>query len=90
MTGFISQKHKYKKNKYNIMSEILKKKLPTDLVRLIQSYLLPSIFDIYISRIELNNEIKNIVLDFKKENEIYDFYMNYYRGDVYISTMFLN
>ena len=80
----------YKKHKYNIMSEILKKKLPTDLVRLIQSFLMPSIFDTYVSKIELNNEIKKTILDFKKENELYDFYMNYYRGDIYISTMFLN
>ena len=72
------------------MSEILKKKLPTDLVRLIQSFLMPSIFDTYVSKIELNNEIKKTILDFKKENELYDFYMNYYRGDIYISTMFLN
>jgi hypothetical protein len=72
------------------MSEILKKKLPTDLVRLIQSYLLPSIFDTYTSKILLNDEIKKTILDFKKENELYDFYMNYYRGDIYISTMFLH
>jgi len=42
------------------MSEILKKKLPTDLVRLIQSYLMPSIFDTHASKILLNDEIDEL------------------------------
>lgn len=62
------------------MSEILKNYLPKDLVRLIQSYLLPNIFDIYAGKIEINNEIKNIyeVCPFIEEQYLYDFYINYY------------
>jgi len=45
--------------KIKYMSEILKNHLPKDLVRLIQSYLLPNIFDIYAGKIEINDEIRN-------------------------------
>ena len=72
------------------MSEILKNYLPKDLVRLIQSYLLPNIFDIYSGKIEINNEIRNHYLNYKREDELYDFYINYYRGDTCISTYLLN
>jgi hypothetical protein len=48
---------------------------------------MPSIFNTYAGKIEICNEIKQICLDFKVENELYDFYMNYYRGDIYINTI---
>lgn len=70
------------------MSEILKNYLPKDLVRLIQSYLLPNIFDIYAGKIEINNEIRNYYIT--KEDELYNFYINYYRGETYISAYLLN
>jgi len=71
------------------MSEILHNHLPKDLVRLCQSYLLPSIFDTYTAKIEVGEEIRNMALDCKKENELYDFYINYYRGEICISAMLL-
>jgi hypothetical protein len=71
------------------MSEILHNHLPKDLVRLCQSYLLPSIFDTYTAKIEVGEEIRQMALDFKKENELYDFYINYYRGEICISAMLL-
>ena len=72
------------------MSQILHNFLPKDIVRLCQSFLLPSIFHSYTAKIEVGEEIRQMALDFKRENDIYDFYMNYYRGDIYTSTLFLN
>lgn len=71
------------------MSQILLNYLPKDIVRLCQSYLLPSIFATYTAKIEVGEEIRKMALDFKRENELYDFYINYYRGEVCISAMVL-
>ena len=68
------------------MSQILNKYLPKDLVLLIQSFLLPSIFDTYTAKIELCNEITGYQNELY---ELYDFYINYYRGEVCISAMLL-
>ena len=64
------------------MSQILHKYLPKDLVFLIQSFLMPSIFDTYTAKIEVCDEInKNDI-----ENQLYGFYMNYYMGNVCVNA----
>ena len=75
--------------KSNYMSQILYNYLPKDLVLMCQDYLLPSIFDTYTAKIEVGEEIRKYALNFKKENELYDFYINYYRGEICISAMLL-